>query len=193
MRWLTCLLIACHVTMSTAQPREGGPAFEPTRDHPWGSPNPAAPSQIREFAFMIGNNDCEEQRRNAAGGDWTEGRRTWDARYTMNGFAIADSGRSGGAANANIRAFDMNTGEWVVTFFSMPAYASGIWRGGKSGDTIVLRQAQRAPGSNLEGMSTLTFSNISPEGFDWEGKWISDDGAIEYPFWRIQCRKIAGP
>jgi len=53
----------------------------------------------------------------------------------------------------------------------------------------VLRQPQKAPGTDFDGYSTVTFSNVSAEGFDWSGEWISEDGSLVYPFWRIQCQQ----
>ncbi len=190
---MTLMTLLFLSSSALATPREAAATYDPSPSHPWGRPNPDAPPAIADFRFMIGNNDCTEQRRNNSNGEWIEGERTWDARYTMNGHAIIDSGRSGASANANIRAFDADAGEWVVTFFSMPGYASGIWRGRRVDERIVLKQAMKAPGSGIDGFSTLTFSNISDEAFDWDGTWVSADGSIEYPFWRIRCRKADGP
>ena len=79
----------------------------------------------------------------------------------MNGYAIRDTGRSGAATNGNIRLFDALEKQWKVSFFSMPSYGSGVWTGGMEGENMVLKQPQKAPGTDFDGFSRLTFSNIS--------------------------------
>ncbi|PCI82171.1 MAG: hypothetical protein COB20_00775 [SAR86 cluster bacterium] len=140
---------------------------------------------------MVGRNDCAEQKLNNATGDWVDSSRAWDGLYFMNGFAIRDGGKSGAATNGNIRVYDAATQEWVVTFFSTPIYSSSTWRGKMEGEELVLRQPQKAPGTDFDGFSTLTFSNLSAQGFDWTGAWVSEDGSLVFPFWRVQCQKVA--
>jgi len=188
------LLILIHSSLpSTAAERAGVLEFEPSEAYPFGRPNPEAPPELAQFHFMVGKNDCTEERRNGQADEWLSDRRTWDARYFLNGFAILDSGRSGGASNGNLRLFDTGTGQWHVHFFSMPNYGSGIWSGGMEGENMVLRQPQKAPGTDVDGVSRLTFSNISEQGFDWTGEWVSTDGSFVFPFWRIRCRKVQSP
>ena len=176
-------------TTPTATARDNALLYERSDEHPYGRPNPAAPKEISQFAFMIGRNDCTESRRTPGGDEWVDGKRTWDAWYTLDGYAIMDSGRSGASTNGNLRVYDANKGQWFVTFFSMPGYSSGIWSGGATETGIELNQPQKAPGTDLDGFSRLTFSNISDEGFDWLGEWVSADGNIRFPFWRISCKR----
>ncbi len=179
-------LIACQIDAS----RELTQLYDPNDEYPFGRKNPAAPVELSQFHFMVGQNDCEEQRLNNVSGEWVAGIRSWDAHYYMNGYAIRDGGASATSTNGNIRIFDPSEKQWNVTFFSMPAYSSGVWKGVKEGGNIVLKQAQKAPGTDFDGFSTLTFSNISAAGFDWSGEWISEDGSVVFPFWRVQCRKV---
>lgn len=165
-------------------------AYEPDVQYPFGRPNPDAPAQLSQFHFIVGRNDCSEQRLDSATGEWVEGLRSWNGHYFMNGLAIRDGGRSGATTNSNVRIFDEATGEWVVSFFSLPGNSTGTWRGKMEGANIVLRRPQKAPGTDFDGFSTLTFSNLSSEGFDWLGAWVSEDGSLEFPFWRVQCQKV---
>lgn len=165
--------------------------YEPDSRNPYGLPNPDAPAELAQFSFMIGQNDCEEERLNSVSGEWDTAQRTWDAHYMMNGFAIRDSGRSGTATNGNIRMFDPATGQWQVTFFSAPVYGSGVWSGGMDGENMVLKQPQKALGTDLDGFSRLTFSAISDRSFHWAGEWVSEDGSVVFPFWRISCSKVS--
>ena len=48
-----------------------------------------------------------------------------------------------------------------------------------------------AEGTNFNKISTLIFSNVSAQGFDWLGQRISDNGSVVFPFWRTQCQKVA--
>lgn len=177
------------ISVSAGEERSENLAYEPSIEHPYGQRNPEAPEQLEQFAFMIGQNDCTDERLNNATGEWDSGTRSWDAYYYMNGYAIRDTGRSGGTTNANIRLYDVAAQEWIVTFFSMPAYGTGTWRGGMEGDNMVLRLPQKAPGTDIDGFSRLTFSNISDSGFNWDGEWVSSDGSVVFPFWRIRCTK----
>ncbi|NKB32377.1 MAG: hypothetical protein GKR91_04695 [Pseudomonadales bacterium] len=184
--FLSLVLWSCQ----TAPERASSLAYEPSQSYPFGRPNPAAPEQLAQFHFMIGRNDCVEERLNNGTGEWDEGRRTWDAQYFMNGYAIEDSGRSGATTNGNIRIYDANADQWNVTFYSMPSFSTGVWSGGMEAGNMVLRQPQKAPGTDFDGHSTLTFSKISENSFDWSGEWISVDGSAVFPFWRISCTKL---
>lgn len=184
---LLFLLTACQLGTS----RVASQSYGPSERYPFGRANPDAPAELAQFHFMVGKNDCTEQRLNNATGQWQASERTWDGYYFMDGFAIRDEGRSGATTNGNIRVYDVAGQQWVVTFFSAPTYSSGIWRGKMEGDEIVLRQAQKAPGTDFSGFSTLTFSKISDQGFEWSGQWVSEDGLTIFPFWRIQCQKVA--
>ncbi len=191
MNRLSLLLLLLSLAACQANPpRAASLLYEPSAQYPFGRANPEAPKELAQFDFMVGRNDCTEQRVNNATGEWLESTRSWDAYYFMNGHAIRDEGRSGATTNGNIRVYDAASDEWVVTFFSAPVYSSGAWRGKMEGEEIVLRQAQKAPGTDFDGFSTLTFSNISAAGFDWSGVWVSEDGSVEFPFWRIQCQKL---
>ena len=186
---LLCGLLCGLLAACTAQ-RELTSPYEPSRIAPYGMPNPDAPVELAQFDFLIGANDCHDERRQGNTDNWVSTQRSWDAHYTMNGYAIFDSGRSQTSANGNVRVFDPATGQWHVTFFSMPVYGSGVWTGGMAGESMVLTQPQKAPGTDLSGVSRLTFSNISSEGFDWIGEWVSSDGSYVFPFWRISCQKV---
>jgi len=182
------------ILLSTCQSVQGhapGLIYEPDQQFPFGRRNPAAPAELAQLDFMIGRNQCDEEKLNAASGEWESGARSWDAYYFMNGYAIRDSGRSGASTNGNIRLFDVLEKQWKVSFFSMPSYGTGVWAGGLEGENMVLMQPQKAPSTDFDGFSRLTFSNISSQGFDWTGEWVSADDSVVFTFWRIQCSKVS--
>ena len=170
--------------------REGALSYEPSTRYPFGRPHPDAPAELQQFAFMVGKNDCTEERLDNASGEWIPGTRTWDAHYFINGNAIRDSGRSGSATNGNIRIFDTASGQWHVTYFSTPVYGSGVWSGGLVEDRLELEQPQKAPGTDLDGINRLTFFNMTDSSLDWKGEWVSLDGSAVFPYWRISCEKV---
>jgi hypothetical protein len=195
--FLSFLLLSCQISMEARvqmenmeqMERAAALDYEPSIENPYGLPNPDAPPELAQFAFLIGQNDCTEERLNNSTGEWVPGTRTWDANYFMNGHAIQDGGSSGATTNGNIRIYDAAAEQWQVTFFSMPVYSSGSWSGGMEESELVLRQAQKTPGTEFDGHSTLTFFNISESSFDWSGAWVSIDGSVTFPFWRVSCNK----
>lgn len=194
MRWPVLFLVfSCVLQSCSSGPQSGLPSrlsFDPSAAHPFGRPNPQAPAQLQQFDFLIGHNECSEERLNNATGEWIEGERSWDAHYFLNGFGILDFGTSGGSTNGNVRIFDTATEQWHVSFFSTPVYGSGTWSGGLIEDRIELERPQQAPGTTLDGINRLTFYDISVGGFKWRGEWRSLDGANVFPFWRITCHKV---
>jgi hypothetical protein len=91
---------------------------------------------------------------------------------------------------SSIRLFEPDSGVWVVSYHSVPGIPKSIpsWVGTKEGDKIVLDMPQVA-GNGMEGVSRLTFSEISSKGFNWKGEWINEAAAVVYPFWQIWCKK----
>lgn len=140
-----CLLIVL-LTACTTPPVGGSRlSHDPSSRYPFGRQNPEAPPETAQFAFMIGHNDCQEERLINATGEWISGRRSWDTSSYLDGFAIRDSGSAGSGTNGNVRIFDPATGQWHVTFFSIPVYGSGVWRGCMVEDRIELERPQKAP------------------------------------------------
>ena len=171
-------------------PATGRSEFDPSAEYPYGRPNPSAPEELAQFAFLIGHSDCTEKLRTPNSNDWVDGTRSWDAYYTLNGYAIMDGGVASRGANGNMRIYDPAIERWKVTFFSTPVVGAGVWIGGMSGTSVVLERSQQAPGSNIDGISRLTFSEITPTSFEWLGEWVSADESVQYPFWTISCRKV---
>ena len=79
---------------------------------------------------------------------------------------------------------------WVVSYHSVPgkALTTPTWTGTKQGEDIVLTMPQKAP-NGMDGISRLTFTDISENGFHWRGEWVNEENDIIYPFWLIWCKK----
>lgn len=175
----TVLLCAalCSGLPRAAAAQSTAPAFgtyEPSPAHPFGRLNPDAPPELQQFAFMIGAFDCIDQIRQQDG-SWLEFPAVWNAFYFLDGHGIQDKYWAPTFSTSNIRIFDPEKGTWMVTFFKMPGYQSGVWEGVQEGETMVMRQGGQTTGSGL------TFYNITDTGFDWRSG--------NNPGWKSSCTR----
>lgn len=192
-KFLLCCIFSFILMPGFAQMTPAGSQFEPNDLQPLGAYNPRAPKEVKQFDFMVDVCDCRSVNRNPDGSWQDTLDMVWMAKYTLNGTAIQDfTWREGAFAASSMRQYDTTTHQWVVTYFSNTGVSTkpGTWLGAwdEEAQKMVLTQAQKAP-NGMEGNSVLTFSNISEKGYKWEGKWVKDDGSVEWPFWRIACKR----
>lgn len=164
--------------------------FEPSAEYPFGQPNPQAPSQVQDFAPLIGECDCKSVRRNADQ-SWAEpSDMIWRFKYIMNGMAVQDETlKADGSHSGSIRQFIADSTRWYVHYYNSgaPSTALPVWEGTKNEEgSIVLYKAQKAP-NGMDGFYRLTFSEMDEKGFKWAGEWVSVDESIVYPTWKIDC------
>jgi len=159
--------------------------YEPSVVHPHGRPHPDAPAELAQFAFFIGAFDCTDGRL-GPNGEWIEFPAVWNGHYFMNGHAIQDQYWAPGFYTSNVRQYDESEDVWKVSFFSEPAYSTGIWVGGVEDDAIVLRRVIVQPDGRTI-VSRLTFSDISDDGFFWEGS--SETPAGWQASWTSRCQR----
>ncbi len=158
--------------------------YEASSEFPFGRLNPNTPSEAAQFDFMIGKCECIDEIKQEDG-SWQKSDKSWlwQTQYVMNGYGVMDWGR----AFRSIRVFDKKQDKWVVTFISAhPEYFSGIWKGGKAGNEIVLLRNERDKG--IKYVKRLTFYNISKEGFDWKAESVYKDGSVKVNG-MISCQK----
>lgn len=173
---LIAIIAAAALGMPAASPLAAQSAqlftgYDPSPAYPFGRPNPSAPAQLAEFSFMIGEFDCTDTLARQDGSR-SEFPAVWNARYFLNGMGIIDEYWSPTFATSNVRIYDPQAGKWMVTFFRMPGYGSGVWTGGEEGDSMIMRQA----GSQ----GYLEFYDITEDGFKWH---TSNDS------WTSQCTR----
>ena len=169
--------------------------YEPLEDYPFGRPNPEAPSAIQDFAPLIGECSCTSVNRRPDG-EWNESEEMiWRWKYIMNGQGVQDETlKEDGGHSGSIRQYIENEdgeGEWYVHYYSSkgPSTTLPTWTGGKTdGGDIVLYREQAAP-NGMDGFYRLIFHNISQEGYEWRGEWVSTDESIVYPTWLIDCKR----
>ena len=159
--------------------------FDMNNEFPFGQQNPAAPAEMQQFHFMVGEFECEDQL--LINGEWKTMPATWITHYTLNGYALQDHYRNEMYAGTSLRIYNPNETRWEVSFFGMPGSHLGLWTGSKIDERIVLTSEQKAPdGSTVT--SRLSFSQITPNSFEWLGERITPDG-IATPNWKISARR----
>ncbi|WP_222984853.1 YybH family protein [Flagellimonas meishanensis] len=164
--------------------------YEPSQEHPYGLPNPEAPSALLDFAPMIGECQCKSETRNpdqtwAAPVDMV-----WRFKYIMNGMGIQDETlKEDGTYSGSIRQFIPDSTRWYVHYYSHPRPSTTLptWEGKKTEDgKIVLYREQQAP-NGMEGFFRLTFYDMDENGFKWVGEWVDKSESVVFPTWRIDC------
>lgn len=167
-------------------------AYEPTSEHPYGLPNPAAPQELLDFAPLIGECQCTSIKRKA---DQTWGEpidMIWRFKYIMNGMAVQDETlKADGLHSGSIRQFIPDSTRWYVHYYSSgaPTTILPVWEGNKEGeDSIVQYRDQKAP-NGMDGFFKITFYDIDTNGFRWLGEWVSADGSVSFPTWKIECSR----
>lgn len=179
------------ISTVSAQTKTINDEFNPSAMYPFGRPNPQAAQQITDFEELIGICNCESIRRNSDGSWQDSSAMVWKFKYIMNGLAIQDeTWNADGSCATSIRRFNPDSLNWVVSYYGSRAVPNtvSIWLGKRVNDQIILKMPQKAP-NGTEGTSRLTFYDISNNGFKWKGEWVSLDGSIVYPFWKIYCNK----
>ena len=166
--------------------------FDANAEQPFGLPNPEAPPQILDWADLIGECDCKSISRNPDK-SWADTvNMTWRFKYIMNGFGVQDETlKEDGKHSGSIRQFNPDSSRWYVHYYSSagPVPVLSAWEGGKKEDgKIILYKAQKAP-NGMDGFYKISFTDISPSGFNWLGEWVNTGETFSYPNWKIYCKK----
>ena len=176
-------------TMAFAQQKD----YEPNDANPYGSLNPDAPTAIGVYELLIGTCDCKFVSRKQDG-TWKDDsvKMEWKFKYIMNGTAVQDEvWRENGQMAGSLRQYNADSSKWYVSYYTNTSIPASLpaWSGAtnEAGDIVLYRDKQAPNGT--DGFSRLTFHNISADGFDWKGEWISLDESTVYPFWMITCAK----
>lgn len=157
--------------------------------YPFGQPNPNAPENIKDFEPMIGVCDCKSVQRNNDGSWQDTLNMVWKFKYILNGTAIQDeTWHDSGFFATSIRQINTDSLNWVVSYYGTKLVNNkvGVWTGKKESNQIVLKMPQKSPGG-LDGLSRITFYDITDTGFKWKGEWVDEKETVKYPFWTIVC------
>ena len=167
-------------------------AYQPSAENPFGKINPEAPERLADWAPLIGLCDCKSVSR-IDQNTWADTvQMHWTFKYIMNGMAVQDDAlKVDGSHGGSIRQYNADSSRWYVHYFSSGSATGPLsyWEGNKKEDgRIVLYKPQTAP-NGWDGFYRIIFSEISNDGFNWEGSWVLPDESVVYPTWRIYCIK----
>lgn len=166
--------------------------YEPSAENPFGLPNPDMPEHLKDFAPMIGECDCKSISRIDKDNWGDTVAMVWRFKYIMDGKAVQDESlKEDGLHSGSIRQYIADSSRWYVHYYSSatPSTTLSAWEGKKTPDgNIILYRDQKAP-NGLDGKYKITFSEISDNGFNWLGEWVTPDESFSYPTWVIYCKK----
>ena len=149
--------------------------------------NPNAPSELSRFAFLIGKWRCEVSLKRDDG-SWESLKATWEGRYILDGYAIADEYRMETLAGdllvlgVNLRTYDSQKKAWNMKWLHA---LGGTWvdlgpeeLGGVTGDEKAISFSMREPLAHHE-FTRATYTNFSANHFTWRGERSNDRKAWE--------------
>ena len=181
------LLSSMVPTRPTSEPaEEDSQAMKPS-DLERGRPNPNAPSELSRFSFLIGKWRCDAKLRREDG-TWESLKATWEGRYILDGYAIADEYRMMTPAGEllvlgiNLRAYDSKKKAWNMKWLNALA---GTWvdlgpeeLGGVTADEKSISYSMKEPVAR-HAFTRATYTNISADHFTWRGDRSNDGKAWE--------------
>jgi hypothetical protein len=201
-----CFLLLAALALSSVvyAQRTEAPAEEDSRpmnrdEQGFGKLNPNAPPELSRFAFLIGKWRCEAKLRRDDG-TLENLKGTWEGRYILDGYAIADEYRMTTAASEllvlgeNLRAYDAKNKTWNIKWLNALA---GTWvdlgteeLGGIKADenaiTYLMKEDAGGRSDAAHVFTRATYANISQNHFTWRGERSSDRKTWE-EFLVIQC------
>lgn len=169
---------------------------------PYGRPHPDAPAALSDFAFLVGEHRCETAApRKVNPFDADEVVVVpfyWYGEYILNGRAIRDEWADINSTGSQTRIFDPKSGSWTTRWFGM-GLLEGFGLYADRGEFVAKRQPDGtiiglpAPveyqGSSYQNI--ITFSEISPAGFEWLMTTERDGTLLDAKTW-ISCKRIKG-
>ncbi len=156
--------------------------------------NPKAPPELSQFAFLIGEWRCEAKLKREDG-TWERFTATWEGRYILDGYAIADEYRMTSMAGelvvlgVNLRAYAAEKKVWNIKWLDA---LHGWWidlgppeLGGVATDENGISYAMKELVAG-HALTRATYTNISADHFTWRGE-KSNDGKTWEEFLIIEA------
>jgi hypothetical protein len=164
---------------------------------PYGKPNPKAPPELSQFAFLIGSWRCEVCVKGTDGA-WQRYEATWVGRYILDGYVIADEYRMTNELGElvvhgmNFRSYHVTNKSWMMRWLDATR-SSWVELGSErlggvqvSPETITFKLVDLfAP----DAISRVTFSNMSADHFTWREDKSVDQGTTWNEFVTIEARR----
>ena len=156
-------------------------------ENEYGKPNPKAPPELSQFAFLIGKWRGEAKLKREDG-TWESLKASWEGHYILDGYAIADEYRmttpAGGllVLGLNLRSYDVKKKAWNLKWLNA---LDGTWTdlgseelGGVVADEQAISYRMKEPVAR-HAFTRATYTNISADHFTWRGERSDDGGTWE--------------
>lgn len=145
----------------------------------YGSLNPLAPEETRQYEFIIGNWHCDTRFMDAEG-NYHEREARWEGFYMLDGWAIKDIWHSTlpnghPFQGINIRSFNPATKKWDNRWLPQFSLAWKYYESEMVGDTMVMTGGA---GSDARGdfIERNTFYEIEADSWKWRKDRSYDNG-----------------
>jgi len=152
-------------------------------------PLPGLAPDLSLFGQFAGDWAMDVEFFDASGARIYHGVGGWHFAYVLDRRAIQDvfwypldDGSRGIGTTLRTRAADRD--EWQIVYIGAVSGATAILRGGRDGDTI------RLHGIDSDGHNRWTFSDITPDSFNWTGQ-LSPDGVSWRTTHRMRGTRLA--
>ena len=168
------------------------------KHEPTGGPNPDAPPELSQFAFLIGSWRADGKLK-TADGTWKPFTADWTARYILDGYVIADefhtseTGSEFQLHGATFRSYDASRKTWVMKFLNArestwldlgPENLGGV----EVTDDAITFMHRVEP----DGLLRVRFENFSANHFSWRGEFSSDGGNAFDEIMVIEAHRLTG-
>lgn len=153
----------------------------------YAKPSQDSPPELSRFAFLIGKWRCEVNLKQDDG-TWQKLKATWEGRYILDGYAIADEYRMTTLAGellvlgVNLRTYDSKKKAWNMKWLHA---LGGTWvdlgpeeLGGVTADEKSISYSMKEPLAQ-HAFTRATYTNISANRFTWRGERSNDRKAWE--------------
>lgn len=156
-----------------------------------GGPNPAAPEETAQFAFIVGEWNCITRFMKPDGSGHNEGRATWTGYWILDGWAVQDDwvsdlGQGKKGLGTNIRSFNPETGLWDNRWLAAGSLQWSWFSSEQVGDTMVMTGGGGTDAFG-EFIDRNIFHDIEEDSWSWRKDrsydggetWIEGIGYIE--------------
>lgn len=159
-------------------------------------PNPDAPPELSQFAFLIGEWRADGKWK-GAGGKWKPFTAGWTARYILDGYVITDEFHTNDTGSEfqlhgrTFRSYDARRKIWVMKFLNAresswldlgPENLGGV----EVTDDSITFMHRVEP----DGLLRVRFENISDVHFTWRGQMSNDGGTTLDEIMVIEAERI---
>jgi hypothetical protein len=148
----------------------------------YGKPNPNAPKELSQFAFLIGEWQCEVRLKDE-NGEYRASSATWVCRYTLDGYALTDEFKRFGPDGelvqfgANFRSYNADKNVWVMKWYDALASTWLDLGPEELGGIQVGRASITFKHHVTGGIVRAAFLDMSENRFTWQADFSSDGGS----------------